>query len=242
MKYGPLMIWIAIAWLVACNKTNSYNAHVLLYNASWSAPAIGAAWNGNTITTGALAQGQSSGTSFSPYLQVPAGTNLVTLKSGTAVLVDKNIYTTATNGSSFLFFDTSAAVASLAVLQLTDDLTLPDTAMLKYRVINASPDTAATADVWLVNGTTDSLRLDSALTFIGATATAAAVESFATPIKYHGEGYTIKFKKTGQEIILASVPDYFFAVRGIYSIVFSGLSTGTGSNGLKLSVLHHFTQ
>ncbi|MEP6746075.1 MAG: hypothetical protein ABJB86_00030 [Bacteroidota bacterium] len=245
MKYSLLILLFVAAIIVSCKKTNSSNVNVLFYNGTWSVPAITAAWNGNNVITTGIAQGQSSGTSFSPYLKEPAGTNLVTIKIGTDSL-SKNVYAASSAGTSFLFYDDSSAAAvtgtAISVLQLTDDLTLPDTASINYRFINLSPDTSATVDVLLVNGTTDSLGLITASgAFIGAGADPAAVQPFLNQ-KYHGEGYTIKIKKSGTEALLASVPNYFFAVRGIYSIIFSGVSTGSGSTAFKVSVLHHFAQ
>jgi hypothetical protein len=243
MKYCMLVILIAVVAVVSCKKTNSSNASVLFYNATWSLPGITAAWNGNNIITTPIAQGQSSGTANNPYLQVPAGTNLLTLKTGTDTLVNKNIYSTAFSGTSFLFYDTSNVPGSaVGILQLTDDLTLTDTAEIKYRIIDLSPDTTATADVWLVNGVTDSIRLDSAAVFIGKNPLASSLQAFQLPIKYHGEAYTIKIKKTGTEQLYASIANYIFAVRNAYSIIFSGLSTGTGSTGFTLSVLHHLAR
>ena len=230
-------------WLLSCKKTSSSNANVLLYNASWSLPGVSAYWNGTGIAATAVAQGQSSGINAAPYLHVPAGTNLVTLKAGTDTLVNKNIYTPAAGGNSFFFFDTSVNKAPARVLQLTDDLTPPDTARIKYRFINFSPDTSATVDLWLVNGSTDSLEIKSGIAFIGSTASAASVPAFEVPdFKYRGQAYTIKIKKAGTDAVLASIPNYVFAVQGVYSIIFSGLSTGSGATGFKLSALHHIAQ
>jgi hypothetical protein len=242
MKYCLLVILITAAGIVSCKKSNSSNTNVLFYNATWSLPAITAAWNGNAIITTPIMQGQSSGTADKPYLQEPAGTNLITLKAGSNILVNKNIYTTAAAGTSFLFYDTSVSASpAIGILQLTDDLTPTDTAEIKYRFLDLSPDTTASADIWLVNGVTDSIRLDTAAVFIGQNAIASAVQLFTT-MKYHGEAYTIKIKKTGTEQLYASLPNYVFAVRGTYSIIFSGLSGGSGSAGFILSVLHHATQ
>ncbi|MEO5682132.1 MAG: DUF4397 domain-containing protein [Chitinophagaceae bacterium] len=239
MRYVLLMIVMAVVFFTSCNKTNSSNANVLLYNATWSVNSISAAWNGTSIVTAAIAQGMSSGTRAVAYLQVPAGTNLVTLKAGSDTLVDKNIYTLSSAGTSFLFFDTSAVIAARPrILQLTDILTQPDTGQISYRFIHASPDTGTRVDVWLVNGITDSVRLDTAGLFIGKEAAASAVQSF-TAISYNVKAYTVKIKKTGTQILYASVANYPFVKRGIYSIIFSGLPAGTGNAGFKLSVLQH---
>jgi hypothetical protein len=239
--YWLMMLLITTGIFISCKKTNSNNANVLFYNGTWSLPAITAAWNESPVITTAVAQAQSSGTADKPYLQLPAGTNLITLKAGTDALVNNNIYTAATGGNSFLFFDTSTTKAPVRILQLIDDLTQPDTAEIKYRFLNLSPDSSLTADVWLVNGSTDSIQLSVQGAFVGKEALAVSLATF-TAIKYHGQTYTIKIKKAGTGQVFASVAGYIFAVRNSYSIIFSGLSNGTGNAGLKLSVLHHQTQ
>lgn len=238
MKYVLLMTGISVCMVIACKKTNSFNARVLFYNASWSLSAVTASWNDGVATSTALVQGASSGTADSPYVALPAGTNLVTIKSGTTALLNKNIYTAAAAGSSFIVFDTSASASPARILQLSDDLTLPDTAQLKYRVLTLVPDAAVGVDIWLVNGAADSIRLDTAGVFIGAAATADAVQSFNT-IGFHGGSYTVKVKKTGTQQLYTSITNYPFVVKGIYSIIFSGLPAGTGAAALKVAVLRH---
>ena len=240
MKYYLLVIIITVFVFASCKKTNSSNARVLFYNATWSLPAFTVAWNGGAIVTTGIAPGQSSGTADSPYVQVPAGTNLVTLKAGATTLLDKNIYTASAAGNSFFLYDTGSTRGATGILQLNDDLALPDTAQIKYRILDLSPDTAVTVDIWLVNGTADSIRLDTAATFIGKNAAVVSYETFSA-MKYHGERYTIKVKKTGTQQLYASIANYSFAIRGIYTIVFSGLLKGTAGTALKLSVLHHRT-
>ena len=240
---GYISVGLLAACIGSCKKTESSSANTLFYNATWSVPAVSALWNGNKIFPSVIAQGQSSGTKLTPYLQVPAGTNLVTLKAGNDTLINKNIYTPAAGGNSFLFFDTSVNQAPARVLQLIDDLTPPDTARIKYRFVNLSPDTAATADLWFVNGSTDSLSLKSSIPFVGSTATASSLPAFEVPdFKYRGQPYTIKIKKAGTETLMGAVPDYVFAVQGVYSIIFSGLSTGSGPSGFTVSILHHAVQ
>ncbi len=239
MKYFAWIVFIGACVFCACRKTNNTTTSVLFYNGTWSLSAISAAWNGTDIIATPIAQGQSSVTPDSAYIQVQAGTNLVTLKSGSTTLLDKNIYTAAATGSSFIFFDTSATVtAPVRILQLTDDLTKPDTGRIKYRIINLVPDTTIKVDTWLVNGTADSARLDSSATFIGKNATADVVQGFSAQ-PYYASSYTIKVKKSGTETVYASINQYPFVLQNTYSIIFSGLLTGTGSTGFKLSVLHH---
>lgn len=221
----------------ACKKTSSYNAGVLLYNGSWSLPALSAKWSGNAIASGSLAQGAVSGRADSPYVPVPAGTNLVTVIAGTNTLLDKNIYTGTDTYNSFVVFDTSAVSSSPQVLQLTDDLTKPDTAQLKFRVLHLVPDTIK-IDTWLVNGTSDSLRLDTAGVFIGKDAGAAAssLQTF-TAATFHGGNYAVKVKKSGTQQVYAVLPAQTILEQGIYTVIFSGLTNGSGAAALKVSVL-----
>ena len=240
MKYVLLLLLMIVIAMASCKKTNSFNANVLFYNASWSVPAVTAAWNGNDIVSTGIAQGRSSGTADSPYVQVPAGTNLITVKAGSTALLNKNIYASAATGSSFIIFDTSASSAPARIIQLTDDLTLPDSLQIKLRQLYMVPDLTVKFDTWLVNGTIDSIRLDSAGYFAGSTLTASSIQAF-TAQNIYGT-YTIKVKKTATNQVYASVANYPFLKRGIYSIVFSGLPAGTGAAALQLSVLHHHTQ
>ena len=240
MRYIVLMIIVTAIVFVSCQKTNSVNASVLFYNATWSLPAITAAWNGGDIVTTAIAQGQSSGRNDSAYLQVPAGTNLITVKAGANTLLDKNIYAAAGQGTSFIFFDTTNVTTTTSparILQLTDDLTLPDTSHINYRVLNLVPDTIK-VDIWLVNGATDSIRLDTAGAFAGTMVEASSLQTFTT-ISYYGGNYTVKVKKTGTEEVYIKLDNYPFTIKGIYTIIFSGLLAGTGNTGFKLSVIHH---
>ncbi|MFT3933760.1 MAG: hypothetical protein QM726_09115 [Chitinophagaceae bacterium] len=240
----PLKFMLAVLFgaivFAACKKTNNTNANVLFYNGTWSLTAISALWNNTSVINPALAQGQSTRNADSPYLQLQAGTNLVNIKTGSTSFLEKNIYASASNGTSFIFFDTSATGGKANILQLTDDLTLPDTFHINYRVLYLQPDTSVKVDVWLVNGITDSVRLDTARTFIGATAEASSLQTFST-LSYHASSYTVKVKQTGTENLYASINSYPFVIKGIYSIIFSGLHAGTDSASFKLSVLHHRT-
>jgi Domain of unknown function (DUF4397) len=240
MRY-VLLILIVMVGIASCKKTNSYNTRILFYNASWSVPAVSAAWNETGIVSTALAQGQASGTAAAPYLEVAAGTNLITIKAGSTELLDKNIYAAAAASSSFIVFDTGTAAGAPRILQLTDDLTLPDTGRFKFRLLKLSPDPTVKLDTWLVSGTLDSLKLDSAGIFAGALAEASALQAF-TPLIAPAGSYSIKVKKTATNEVVAAVANYPFSNQGIYSFILSGLPSGTGAAGYKLSVLRHPTQ
>ena len=224
--------------MTGCSKTGTINTRVIFYNATSSVATLSATWNDHALLSSALAQGQSSGSPSAPYLNAPAGTNLLTVVAGTDTLLRKNIYSKASGGTTFILYDTAMPAGRPQILQLTDDLSLPDTATIKYRLIDLSPDSNARADVWLVNGTTDSLRLDSAAGFIGPVPSATAVQAFNS-IKYHGEAYTLKIKKTGTGLVMASVNGFALVARGIYSFIFSGISSGAGATGPKITVLQH---
>jgi Domain of unknown function (DUF4397) len=239
MKYYLFVLLIVAAAFVACKKTAGTTSKILLLNATYSIPALTAELNGIPVTNTALSQGQVSGTPDIPYQNFPAGTNNIVLKSGTNVLADKNLYTGPANGYSIMVYDTSQSAGNAKnILILTDDLTVPDTAAVRLRFINCIPDTLL-VDVLLVNTNgADSVALISSAAFIGATATASSLQSF-NAIKYHGQSYNIKIKKAGSQELLASVNNYLFKEREIYSFVYSGLPTGSGATARKLVVIHH---
>ncbi|HTL08393.1 MAG TPA: hypothetical protein VL307_09065 [Chitinophagaceae bacterium] len=236
MKKLLLVVLLAVA-VVACKKTNNVSASILVYNASWSANGITMALNGTPIIAQPIAQGSSSGTADSPYIKIPAGTNNITVNTGSSVLVDKNVYASAAFGNSFILFDTSVQQRPTRILQLSDDLSLPDTFRIKYRVLNLVPDTAVKVDILLVNGSTDSLPLVTNGSFAGNTVSASTLQSF-TAVPYHGENYSIKIKKAGTGELYTTL-NYPFSIQGIYSIIFSGLPAGNAGAGLKLTVLRH---
>ncbi len=238
MKHVVFFFSIVIV-LFSCKKTAVAPARLLIYNATYTIDALSASWNGVGITPSPLSEGQVTGNADAPYLLLPAGTNNLVLKSGTTPLIDKNIYTNSINGYSMIVWDTNAVAGTSNIIVVPDDLTVPDTASVNIRRMYLSP-AADTVDLWLVNSTlADSVRLDSAAVFIGAGAVPSQVQSFGN-YKYHnGSSYTVKVKRTGTEEVLASVVSYPFLEKGIYSIIYSGLSTGTGGAGPRLSVLRH---
>jgi hypothetical protein len=239
MKKFLFVILIGITGFIACKKTAGTTSKILVINATYSISALTAELNGIAITQSALAQGQTCGTADAPYQILPAGTNNILLKSGTSVLSDKNLYMGSASGYSILVYDTGQSAGTAKnILQLTDDLTLPDTASIGFRFINCVPDTLP-ADVWLVNSNgADSAILTSNAAFIGATATASALQAF-NAIRYPGQSYSIKVKIAGTQELVAAASNYLFKERGIYSFVYSGLPAGSGATARKLSVIHH---
>jgi hypothetical protein len=237
MKNWPCIIvaiLLSCSAIIACKKTAAINAPVLFYNATYSLPSFTVSWNNGQVLTNAITPGHSTNTADSPYVEVPGGTNLVTLKVGANTLFEKNIYTPAGFGNSFFLYDTGTVAGAAGILQMSDDFTVPDTASINYRLLDLCPDPSVLADVWLVHGTTDSVNIATSTTFIGQDAAGASYQAFNN-IKYHNEQYTIKVKNTGTEQLFASINMYPFVVRGLYTIVFSG----TAATGFKLTVLHN---
>lgn len=232
----PLFFIISIFFLLftACKKSEGDTTRVVLYNASYSTSGLSAAWNGTGINASPLSQGQSSGQAGDLYAFLPAGTNNITVASGTTTIFDKNAYTAAGNAYTLLVYDTSAKSASLNTLLLTDDLTLPDTTAAKCRFINCAPDTMTLIPVMLNKADTFAFPNGS---FIGRTPAATSIQGFAT-IKKGRYRFLLVQNVTG--IIQYSAADSVtLTPQSIYSFIYSGLKTGSGPTGIKLSMLTH---
>ncbi|MBC7903569.1 MAG: DUF4397 domain-containing protein [Gemmatimonadaceae bacterium] len=234
-----LMVCIALlAGLVSCKKSGTTPARFLVHNASWSAGAISALWNGQDITGNGLSQGSTTGLPGFPYQLLPGGTNLFAIKEGTTKLLEKNLYVKPGIGQSLFFYDSSPLLPELKIVFLTDDLTLPDSGNSKIRFINFVPDTSLRVDFSVVSAT-DSIRLDSASQFIEL----RAFNSYEVFNVYKvAKNYTVMIRKSGTGELLSSIPDFPFESKGVYSIVFSGLPGGTGGSTFRLSVIPHRSQ
>lgn len=228
-------LWLCLCGTVffaACKKSAGGTTRLLVHNASISTTNLAVLWGGVSVTSSALAQGQTTGAAAAPYVSLPAGTANIVLKSGTTVLLDKNIYGGAATNSSVLVYNGSAGASSLSVVLMTDDLTLPDTAYANYRIINCVPDTAA--DIILRNAT-DTITV-SGKAFIGTTTSGSSLQAFAT-IK-HGT-YKPLIYKAGTTTPLLSADSVVLGAQKAYSLIYSGLSTASGAGGLKLSLIYH---
>jgi hypothetical protein len=228
-------LWVCLCGTVffaGCKKSAGGTTRLLVHNASFATTDLSVLWGGASVTPSALAQGQTTGTAAAPYVSLPAGTTSIVLKSGATVLLDKNIYGAAAGNSSVLVYNGSAASSSLSVVLMTDDLTLPDTAYAQYRVINCVPDTAV--DIILRNAT-DTITV-SGDAFIGTTTAGSSLQTFAT-IK-HGT-YKPLIYKAGTTTSLLSADSVVLGSQKAYSLIYSGLSTASGTGKLKLSLIYH---
>jgi hypothetical protein len=234
-------LWICLAGAIvfsSCKKNVGTISRLLVTNATLATGDLSVSWSGFPLTPTALAQGKTTGTTAEPYLQVPAGTNNIVLKSGSTVLLDKNIYGAPSN-FSLLVYDTSLTSATLNVAVLTDDLTLPDTTSLaKCRFIDCVPDTNV-VDVILLN-IADTVAITS-VSFIGANPTVSTLQTFGTlksgtykPLVYKtGTAFTVSPLFAGDSITLGP--------QKICTLVYSGKPGSTGPDALKLAAIFHPT-
>jgi len=236
MNRFVLMCLVAGAIVFFSCKNVGTTSRLLINNATLSTGDLSVLWSGSSLTPTALAQGKTTGTAAAPYLQVPAGTNNIILKSGNNVLLDKNIYGAPAN-FSVLVYDTSLTSSTLNVAVLTDNLTLPDTIRLaKCRFINCVPDTNI-VDVLLLN-TTDTVAI-TGVSFIGANPTLSTLQTFGT---LKSGTYKPLIYKTGTPFTvspLLAADSVTLGPQKICTLVYSGKQGSTGADALKLAVIFH---
>jgi len=231
-------LWISLAGAIvfySCKSTGT-TSRLLVTNATLATGDLSVLWSGYLLTPTALAQGKTTGTATEPYLQVPAGTNNIVLKSGSTVVLDKNIYGAPSN-FSLLVYDTSLTSATLNVAVLTDNLTLPDTTSLaKCRFIDCVPDTNV-VDVLLLRAA-DTVAI-TGISFIGANPTVSSLQTFGTlkSGKYRPVVY-----KTGTAFTalpLFSADSVTLGPQSICTLVYSGKPGSSGADSLKLAAIFH---
>ncbi len=237
MKHLFVLPVIVLVLFSSCKKSAGGVAKFMVLNETYSVSSLSASINGTVAGTMPLAQGQISGTAAAPYSIIPAGTNNLSITIGSNSFPDKNIYTGTTNGYSLLLFDTAASVASPAYLFLTDDLTKPDTSVVKCRFICTIPGDSL---VFLLTKKTDSTRPDSVVVFrnfIGSSPTASSVQTFDFAPR-HGTYKPFIFDKVTSQQLYTS-DSIVLDKAQIISFIYSGLSTGTGNTAPKFSVIVH---
>lgn len=232
-----LMLCLAAAVsFAACKKSTGGTTNVLVTNATVTTGALSVAWSGVSLTPAALAQGKTSGTAGAPYQVLPAGTNELVLKSGSQVLLDKNIFGGGAGHYSMLVYNSSSTATTPDIIFLTDDLTAVDSVNhAKYRFVYCAPDTLV-LDIFLVNST-DTIGLSQS--FIGANPDASSYQSFTTvkrgtykPFVFvAGTDFNSTPVLTADSIVLGS--------KGIYSLIYSGKRGSTGADSLKLVTIQH---
>jgi len=232
-------LWSCLAGVIAfysCKKNVGTVSRLLVHNATLTTADLSVVWSGTSLTPTALAQGKTSGTVAEPYLLVPAGTNNIIMKSGSTVLLDKNIYGAPSN-FSLLVYDTSLVSTTLNVAVLTDDLTLPDTTRLaKYRFIDCVPDTTI-ADLVLRNST-DTVTL-TAISFIGANPVVSSLQTFSTIKSGIYRPFIYKTGNDSTATPLFAGDSITLGPQKICTIVYSGKPGSTGVDSLKLAAIFH---
>lgn len=234
MKHLLVLPVIILVLFSSCKKSAGGVAKFMVLNETYSVGSLSASINGTVAGTMPLSQGQISGT---PYSMIPAGTNNLSITIGASSFLDKNIYTGTTNGYSLLLFDTAASIASPAYLFLTDDLTKPDTSLVKCRFICTIPGDSL---VFLLTKKTDSTRPDSVVVFrnfIGSNPTASSVQTFDFAPR-HGRYKPFIFDKVTSQLLYTS-DSILLDKAQIVSFIYSGLSTGTGNTAPKFSMIVH---
>ncbi|MBS1567798.1 MAG: DUF4397 domain-containing protein, partial [Bacteroidetes bacterium] len=197
--YGVLLLSLLAA---ACKKSASGTSQVLVHNALLNTADLTVQWNGISMTPTALAQGKTSGTAAAPYVGVYAGTNQLVMKSGTTVLLQKNIYGAPAGHFSMLVYSSSLTATTPNVLLLTDDLSAVDSVNhAKLRFIDCAPDSLA-LDVLLVSPVPDTVAIISQ-SFVGATPNPSSYQAFGT---LAWKSYTPYIYQSGKE--LTSPPLY----------------------------------
>lgn len=230
------IVWLLCCILVAgCKKEAIKTAPVVIYNATHSATAITASWNGSLITANALNTAQASGIANANYTNLAAGTNNLFLQNNSNSLLNKNVYTAAGNGYTILLYDTSVTGNTTKVLQLQDDLTKIADSLFKFRFIYCMPDTTAlNLIISRSKGTSDTLtnRL-----FIGREAVASSIQVFSNTSK--ADSVTIRLVKASNYQQVLVLPVQKFAGNTGYSIIYSGKPAGTGAAIPALKLVTH---
>lgn len=237
MKYFLFTGFIISCLFYSCKKSDGGVANFMLVNGTYSVNSLTAAINGTAINASPLTQGQYSGTIAAPYNKIPPGTNNLTVSFGTTIFLDKNIYTGSVNGYSLLIYDTSASIVSPNYLFLTDDLTKPDTSLVKFRFIYTMPGDSID---FLLTKKTDSTKADSVAniqTFIGNNPTAASLQSFGFTPK-HGTYKPFIFNHSTAQLLYTS-DSITMGKAQIISFIYSGLPNGTGNSAPKFTMIVH---
>jgi Domain of unknown function (DUF4397) len=225
---------IACLLVIACKKESVKTAPVVLYNATHSANAITATWNGNSFTATAINTAGASGIVNANYINLAAGTNSLFIQNGTASLLNKNVYTTAGNGYTVLIYDTGKASNTNKVLLLKDDATRVADSLFKFRFLYCMPDTASLH--LIISRTTGRSDTITNRLFIGSEAVASSVEIFSTA---KADSAVIRLVKAGSYQQVLALPAQQFVANISYSFIYSGLPTGTGTAAPALKLITH---
>lgn len=232
-----LLIFLAICVVAAaCNKQVSTNSRLVVFNGTHSVNSLSVNWNGALVTSSPLAQGQFSGSTTTIYTDIAAGTNNILVKNGTNQLLEKNIFSQPLSNYTLLAYDTSKNAGSTRLLYLTDNIVSAvetDTAYIRF--LSLVPGNTAVDLILLRPVKNDTIFVNRS--FIGKDADEKDIEVFSE--RKAGPVTGIKINKTATNEVLISSGNYSFEKKSFYTIVFSGLTSGTGTAALQLKILKH---
>jgi hypothetical protein len=236
MKRMVIIFSAMLLMVAACNKQVLTNSRLSVFNGTHSINSLSVKWNGALATTSPLAQGQFSGSTTTIYADIAAGTNNIVVQNGTNLLLDKNIFSEPLGAYTLLAYDTNKTAGSTRLLYLTDNIinTL-ETDTTHIRFLNLVPDSTAVDLILFRPVKNDTVFINQS--FVGKEADEKNIEVFSE--KKAGAVTSIKINKTGTNEALIASGSYSFEKKSFYTIIFSGLISGTGSAGLQLKVLKH---
>jgi Domain of unknown function (DUF4397) len=236
MKRIVIVFSVVLLAIAACNKQILTNSRLSVFNGTHSINGLSVKWNGDLVTTSPLVQGQFSGSTGTIYTNIAAGTNNIVVQNGTNLLLDKNIFSEPLGAYTLLACDTNNTAGSTRLLYLTDNIiNTIETDTAHIRFLNLVPGNPAVDVILLRPAKNDTAFINQP--FVGKEADEKNIEIFSQ--KKAGQVSAVRINKTGTNENLISVGSYNFEKKSFYTIIFSGLGSGTGNAGLQLKILKH---
>jgi hypothetical protein len=219
----PILAATAILTAASCSKKSSGpstpQAQVMYFNGWLAANTV-------NVTAGGTAISNANNLAFlknTGYQNVTAGTGekIAFVSSTTSVALKDTTVTLTANNHYSVFL---AGISPLVQVVTADDLTAPASGMAKVRFVNLSPDTVG-YNVYV--GTTGNVATNdtkyggvTAYTSIGATASANVLVSDPNSVAI--------------QTVLANQS---FSAGKIYTIVLTGLISGSGSGATTITIV-----
>ena len=214
VSFSIVAVVVAFA---ACKKNNpapSNNANVMFVNGCAGTSNINVTANSAAIATN-LAFSANSG-----YQNISAGSDnisFVLTSTGTPLVTATSTFTVNQHYSYFL----GGLVNTSPSLLLTDDLTAPGSGSVKIRLVNLSHDALS------ITGNA------------GATAFATGIASISGSsfTSIPAGTYVIKVGDPSNISSVVSVPSQNYSAGKIYTVIYTGTSTGTLTSALAVTVI-----
>jgi hypothetical protein len=210
---------LAIVAFAACKKNSpapSYTAQVMFVNGCAGTVNINV-----TVQNAAIAGATNLGfLKNSGYQGIPGGSDnlsFILSSTGTPLISTTSSFTANLNYSVFL----GGLVNNCAPLILSDDMTPPASGSAKVRLVNLSHDTLS------LTGNAGSVAFATGIT-------SGTASSFAT---ITAGTYIIKAGDPSNIGSVVSAPSQAYASGKIYTLIYTGTSTGTLSSILTLTVI-----